>query len=113
MDTKAANKGDGHAELALSGWYLTGSEGVLPQSDSEAYLWARRAANKGIANAEYAVGHYTEVGIGVTTDLEEAKRWYARASAQGHERATQHLQQLRQGNGRVPTRDGNSECVIM
>nr|GAT58019.1 predicted protein [Mycena chlorophos] len=50
--TKAAEKGDPEAELALSGWYLTGSENVLKQSDSEAYLWARRAANKGLSKAE-------------------------------------------------------------
>ena len=78
--TKAAEKGNAEAELALSGWYLTGSEGVLKQSDSEAYLWARRAANKGLAKAEYAVGYYAEVGIGVKQDVEFAKRWYMRAA---------------------------------
>lgn len=31
-------------------------EGVLKQSDTEAYLWGRKAANKGLAKAEYAVG---------------------------------------------------------
>ncbi|KAL0068344.1 hypothetical protein AAF712_004731 [Marasmius tenuissimus] len=71
---KAAEKGDAEAELALSGWYLTGSEGVLKQSDSEAYLWARRAANKGLSKAEYAVGYYTEVGIVVKQDMELARR---------------------------------------
>lgn len=111
--TKAANKGDGNAELALSGWYLTGGEGVLQQSDSEAYLWARRAALKGIANAEYAVGHYTEVGIGTRTDLEEAKRWYGRAAAQGHARAAQRLADLRQAGGRAPAREGDGDCVVM
>lgn len=80
--TKAAGKNDGESELALSGWYLTGSEGVLKQSDSEAYLWARRAATKGIAKAEYAVGYYSEVGIGVAADIEEAKRWYMRAAGE-------------------------------
>lgn len=78
--TKAAEKGHSEAELALSGWYLTGSEGVLKQSDSEAYLWARRAANKGLSKAEYAVGYYAEVGIGVKQDVEFAKRWYMRAA---------------------------------
>lgn len=78
--TKAAEKGDSEAELALSGWYLTGSEGVLKQSDSEAYLWARRAANKGLSKAEYAVGYYAEVGIGIKQDIEFAKRWYMRAA---------------------------------
>jgi len=80
--TRAAERGDAEAELALSGWYLTGSEGVLKQSDSEAYLWARRAANKGLAKAEYAVGYYSEVGIGVKQDGEEAKRWYMRAAGE-------------------------------
>jgi TPR repeat protein len=80
--TKAAEKGDPEAELALSGWYLTGSEGVLKQSDSEAYLWARRAANKGLSKAEYAVGYYAEVGIGLKQDMEFAKRWYMRAAGE-------------------------------
>ena len=80
--TKAAEKGNAEAELALSGWYLTGSEGVLKQSDSEAYLWARRAANKGLSTAEYAVGYFSEVGIGVKQDIELAKRWYMRAAGE-------------------------------
>jgi uncharacterized protein len=83
--TKAAEKGDAEAELALSGWYLTGSEGVLKQSDSEAYLWARRAANKGLSKAEYAVGYYAEVGIGIKQDIEFAKRWYMRAAGTSSE----------------------------
>jgi len=78
--TKAAEKGHPEAELALSGWYLTGSEGILKQSDSEAYLWARRAANKGLSKAEYAVGYYAEVGIGIKQDIEFAKKWYMRAA---------------------------------
>lgn len=78
--TKAAENGFSEAELALSGWYLTGSEGILKQSDSEAYLWARRAANKGLHKAEYAVGYYAEVGIGIKQDIEFAKKYYMRAA---------------------------------
>lgn len=118
--TKAAQRGDGESELALSGWYLTGSEGVLKQSDSEAYLWARRAASKGIPKAEYAVGYYSEVGIGVGANLDEAKRWYMRAAAQGNKRAMQRLTELKKMKGGVgkkgarPTRkDAESECVVM
>lgn len=62
--TRAAEQGDAESELGLSGWYLTGSEGVLKQSDTEAYLWARKAADKGLARAEYAVGYYSEVKKG-------------------------------------------------
>ncbi|GAA6013318.1 hypothetical protein JCM10207_000853 [Rhodosporidiobolus poonsookiae] len=125
--TRAAERGDSGAELALSGWYLTGSEGVLKQSDSEAYLWARRAANKGLPKAEYAVGYYSEVGIGVKADLEEAKRWYMRAAAQGNKRAMQRLTELKKlgadkrgmagakgkGQSRPTRKDAETECVVM
>lgn len=135
--TRAAEKGNAEAELALSGWYLTGSEGVLKQSDSEAYLWARRAANKGLSTAEYAVGYFSETGIGVKQDIELAKRWYMRAAgrgisnhhllrllylrsveAQGNKRAMNRLTELkRMGNKRGlavrPTRQqAKDECVI-
>ncbi|KAL4065403.1 hypothetical protein J3A83DRAFT_4266819 [Scleroderma citrinum] len=116
--TKAAEKGFSEAELALSGWYLTGSEGVLKQSDSEAYLWARKAANKGLNTAEYAVGYYAEVGIGIKQDIEFAKRWYMRAAAQGNKRAMHRLTEMkRMGNkrsnvGRPTRQQAKDECVI-
>lgn len=47
--------------FALTAWYLVGSPGVLPQSDTEAYLWAKKAAEGGLAKAMYAVGYFTEV----------------------------------------------------
>jgi TPR repeat protein len=78
--SRAAVQEEHHSELALSGWYLTGSEGVLQQSDTEAYLWARKAAMAGNAKAEYAMGYFTEVGIGILANLDDAKRWYWRAA---------------------------------
>ena len=80
--SRAATQEEHQSELALSGWYLTGSEGVLAQSDTEAYLWARKAAMAGLAKAEYAMGYFTEVGIGVPANLEDAKRWYWRAAGE-------------------------------
>jgi TPR repeat protein len=56
--SKAAAQGDPEAELALSGWYLTGFSNVLQRNEHEAYLWARKAADKGLAKAEYAVGYF-------------------------------------------------------
>jgi TPR repeat protein len=80
--SKAAMQQEHQAELALSGWYLTGSEGVLGQSDTEAYLWARKAAMAGLPKAEYAMGYFTEMGIGVAANQEDAKRWYWRAAGE-------------------------------
>ena len=80
--TKAAAQGEHQAELALSGWYLTGAEGILEHSDAEAYLWARKAAKSEppLAKAMFAMGYFTETGIGCPASLEEAKKWYGRAA---------------------------------
>jgi TPR repeat protein len=80
--SKAAAQEEHQSELSLSGWYLTGCEGVVQQSDTEAYLWARKAASAGLAKAEYAMGYFTETGIGCPADLEGAKRWYWRAACE-------------------------------
>lgn len=116
--TRAAAKGHAEAEIALSGWYLTGAEGVLGQSDAEAYLWARRAAQQANPKAEYAVGYYTEVGIGVEADQVEAKKWYLRAAAQGNKSAIDRLAELKRQvaikKGARPSRkNAESECVVM
>ena len=81
--TRAAAQEEHQSELALSGWYLTGSQGILDQSDTEAYLWARKAAcaEPPLPKALFAMGYFTEVGIGCPRSLEEAKRWYGRAAS--------------------------------
>ncbi|KAI9334515.1 hypothetical protein DFJ73DRAFT_790673 [Zopfochytrium polystomum] len=122
--TRAAEQGDPEAELALSGWYLTGADGVLRQSDTEAYLWARKAADKGLAKAEYAVGYYVEHGVGVRADVDDARRWYLRAAGQGNKRAIQRLKELkgyaqqaqdksRKGDWRKDGDASNGDCSVM
>lgn len=102
--------------------YLTGSEGVLQQSDKEAYLWARKAAKKAVPKAEYAVGYYYEVGIGTPADLAEAVRWYKRASSQGNKKAMQRLTELKtlgdkknkkKDLARPSRQQAKEECVIV
>lgn len=78
--SKAAAQEDHDAELALSGWYLTGSPGILDQNDQEAYLWARKAAMAENPKAEFAMGYFSETGIGCPKSFEDAKRWYGRAA---------------------------------
>lgn len=121
--SKAATQEEHQSELALSGWYLTGSEGVLAQSDTEAYLWARKAALAGLAKAEYAMGYFTEVGIGVPANLEDAKRWYWRAAAQDFPKARERLEDLKRAGKNGPMRQRErisrsipkqeGECVVM
>ncbi|KAL4995545.1 hypothetical protein BDV10DRAFT_128625 [Aspergillus recurvatus] len=120
----AAAQGEHQSELALSGWYLTGAEGILQQSDTEAYLWARKAAASGLAKAEYAMGYFTETGIGVTAHLEDAKRWYWRAAAQGFPKARERLEELKSGGARMQKtrlsrsavnqqKPNDGDCVLM
>jgi TPR repeat protein len=118
--TAAAQHGNAEAQLALSGWLLTGSEGILEQNDHEAYTWAARAAEKGFAKAEYALGYYNEVGVGTQPNLEEAVKWYTKASAQGNARAKQRLAEIKKYNKMQKrtkmNRDGSNgggDCVIM
>lgn len=93
--SRAAEQGDAEAQLALSGWYLTGAEGILPKSDQEAFLWAQKAAEQGLAKADFAVGYYVENGIGTSSNMQEAKKWYLRAAEQGQKRAMARLAELK------------------
>lgn len=52
-------------------------------------------AGTGYAKAEYAVGYFTEMGIGCRRDALEANVWYVRAASQGDERAKQRLAIIR------------------
>ncbi|KAK0543197.1 Chitin synthase 4 [Tilletia horrida] len=95
----AAQQGHREACFALTAWYLVGAPDILPQSDTEAYLWAKKAAEQGLSKAEYAVGYFTEMGIGTVKDLAEAKAWYKRAQEHGDKRANQRLAALGSSNG--------------
>ena len=90
----AAQQNHKEACFALTSWYLVGVPGILPQSDTEAYLWAKRAAEQGLAKAEYACGYFCENGIGTPRDLGEAKGWYQRAVEHGDNRASSRLNTL-------------------
>ncbi|KWU44095.1 HCP-like protein, partial [Rhodotorula sp. JG-1b] len=87
----AAQQNHPAACFALTAWYLVGSPGILPQSDTEAYLWAKKAAELGLAKAQYACGYFTEVGIGTHKDQREALDWFRKAAAQGDKRAQDRL----------------------
>lgn len=50
----------------------------------------------GYAKAQYAVGYFTEMGIGCRRDPLEANVWYVRAADQGDEKARQRLQIIRE-----------------
>ncbi|KAI1000188.1 Chitin synthase regulator 2 [Podosphaera aphanis] len=93
--TNAAQLGHASAMMALCAWYIVGAEPVLEKDESEAYEWARQAASCGLAKAEYAVGYFTEMGIGTRRDPLEANVWYVKAAESGDERAKLRLAAIR------------------
>ncbi|KAF8940718.1 hypothetical protein BGZ58_005046 [Dissophora ornata] len=110
--TLAAQQEHPEASFALAAWYLVGSPGILPQSDAEAYIWAKRAADKGLAKALYALGYFTEVGIGPQKDANEAIEWYKKAAAAGDKRATQRLEGVPvDASGKDKNKD--EKCTVM
>ena len=49
----------------------------------------------GYVKAQYAVGYFTEMGIGCRRDILEANLWYVKAAEAGDERAKQRLAVIR------------------
>lgn len=110
--TGAASRGHAEAMMALCAWYMIGAEPVLEKDEGEAYAWAKQAADLGMSadrrsgtdfrlhltgmpKAEYAIGYFTEMGIGCRRDPLEANVWYVTAAEQGNETARQRLAIIR------------------
>ncbi|MCJ1366603.1 hypothetical protein MMC16_005732 [Acarospora aff. strigata] len=93
--TGAAQAGHPLAMMALCAWYMVGAEPILDKDENEAYEWAVKAAECGLAKAEYAVGYFTEMGIGCRRDPLEANVWYVKAADQGDERAKHRIASIR------------------
>lgn len=90
-------RGNSMAMMALSGWYLTGAEGVLKPNDKEAFQWALRASKSSegrLSRAEYALGFYYQRGIGTQIDMIKAKQHYEKAVELYHPKAAEALRSL-------------------
>ncbi|GKU13654.1 unnamed protein product [Fusarium langsethiae] len=126
--TGAAERGHAGAMMGLCAWYMVGAPPILEKDEEEAYEWARRSADFGFVKAQYAVGYFTEMGIGCRRDVLEANVWYVKAADAGEERAKQRLaiiQAAVSGQGTpmevAPPRNGkiqkngkdDKDCIVM
>lgn len=89
--TGAAERDFPLAQMALCAWYMVGAEPVLEKDEDEAYQWALKAAESGLTKAEYAVGYFSEMGIGCRKDALAANHWYSKAAQHGDERAMHRM----------------------
>ncbi|KAI0346356.1 HCP-like protein [Trametopsis cervina] len=92
----ASQQGETEADMALSKWFLCGSEGAFEKDEGLALTFAEKAANKGLPNAEFAMGYYAEVGVGGPKDIATARMWYAKAAGHGNADAEDRLKALSQ-----------------
>ncbi|KAK5987613.1 Chitin synthase regulator 2 [Cladobotryum mycophilum] len=126
--TGAAERGHAGAMMGLCAWYMVGAPPMLEKDEEEAYEWANRSADLGYVKAQYAVGYFTEMGIGCRRDILEANVWYVKAADAGDERAKQRLAVIQAavtGQGTpmdvAPPRNGkitkgnkdDKDCIIM
>jgi hypothetical protein len=59
-------------------------EYAYPQDDAQAAVWFRKAAEQGLAEAQFSLGEFYDQGDGVTQDDAQAALWYRKASEQGY-----------------------------
>ena len=85
----AAKQGEAYAQHNLGVMYENG-EGV-PENDTEAVRWYRKAADQGLSNAQYNLGVMLDLGNGVPENDTEAVKWFRKAADQGHAKAQSNL----------------------
>ena len=78
----AAMASDNAAAFEVAARYAEG-RGVLPDMTTSV-LWYLKAAEAGLAPAQYRLGSIYEKGLGVPKDLTAAQRWYGRAAEAGN-----------------------------
>lgn len=87
---EAATNGDASAQYEIGQRYANGSGGV-PQDNEQAAYWLNRAAEQGLAPAQYRLGTMFEKGLGLPENPTKARTWYERAAAQGNVKAMHNL----------------------
>lgn len=90
----ASQGGEIEADMALSKWFLCGAESYFDKNETLAYTFADKAARKGLASAEFALGYYHEVGVGTERNVDLARKWYNKAAAKDNADAKERLQAL-------------------
>ena len=67
----------------------------VTQDMQKAVEWYTKAAEQGLAAAQYNLGVFYEKGYCVEKDLQKAIEWYTKAAEQGDEDAQEALERLR------------------
>jgi len=78
---EAANQGNTQAKFAVGLTFLMGSDNLETERDATvAFKWFRKSAEQGNTHTQRIIGMCYEKGIGTTKDIDEANKWYAKAT---------------------------------
>ena len=88
----AAKQGEPEADMAISKWFLCGYEGTFEKNEELAFTYAQRAAQSGLATAEFALGYFYEIGIYVPVDIKHSRTWYEKAAEHGNKDAVSRIE---------------------
>jgi len=97
--TRAA-AGDVIAQFSLGSLLYYGTTNT-----AEAVVWFRKAADQGLADAEFQIGQLHDFGFGVTQDDRAALDWYRKAAGRGHPPAERSVGEF-YAKGRAVKADG-------
>jgi len=86
----AAKQGQGQAQLVLGLMYYTG-HGDMIKNVKRAIFWLSKAANQGVADAQYSLGLIYANGADGKKNEAEAIQWWRKAAAQNHAKAQHNL----------------------
>jgi TPR repeat protein len=67
----------------MLGFVYTSGRGV-DQDEAASFKWYLKAAQQGLADAQYAVSYAYSNGVGVAPDQTEAIKWLQKAAEQNH-----------------------------
>jgi TPR repeat protein len=100
-----AEKGDPLSQCMVGETYYFGYNGVpaVPVNKNEAVKWLRRAAEQGIAEAEFNLAGCYHDGQGVATNDVEAAKWWRKAAEQNFKEAQINLGKAYEIGIGVPT----------
>ena len=95
---QSADLGYAGAQVDIANGYLNPDPELgIEQDFSNAMIYLKMAANQGYPIAMYLIGEMYKNGFGVDKDLNEAEKWFKKASDQGFTSQTyQQMQQMRQ-----------------
>ena len=87
----ASKQGEPEADMSIGKWFLCGYEGIFEKNEELAFTYSQRAAQSGLATAEFAMGYFYEVGIYVSVDLKISRSWYEKAADHGNKDAASRI----------------------